>query len=108
MPRFHINQCLALVACLVLTGGAAVAEEEAEETKEEEETEIQEGKFLALPIFITEPAIGEGLGVGLVYFHAQEPFELTEGPDGQGNKASRASIKSAADRLRRVRGLHEQ
>ena len=27
------------------------------------------GNFLTLPIFITEPAIGEGLGVGLVYFH---------------------------------------
>jgi hypothetical protein len=27
------------------------------------------GKFLPLPIFITEPAIGEGLGASLIYFH---------------------------------------
>jgi hypothetical protein len=65
--------------CLVLTGGVALADEETEEakeTEEEEKAEIQEGKFLALPIFITEPAIGEGLGVGLVYFHPQKPVEL--------------------------------
>ncbi len=30
------------------------------------------GKFLPLPIFITEPAIGEGLGVTLIYFHHEE------------------------------------
>ncbi|MCP5093810.1 MAG: BamA/TamA family outer membrane protein, partial [Gammaproteobacteria bacterium] len=30
------------------------------------------GKFLPLPIFITEPAIGEGLGAALVYFHKEK------------------------------------
>ena len=95
-------------ACLVLTGGVALADEESEEGKEEEETEeVQEGKFLALPIFITEPAIGEGLGVGLVYFHPQKPVELTENSDRQGGEARRASIQSAADRLRCICGLHE-
>lgn len=39
----------------------------------EKEADKQGGKFLAVPIVITEPAIGEGLGVGLVYFHAQKP-----------------------------------
>jgi hypothetical protein len=37
-----------------------------------EDEESKRGKFLALPIFITEPAIGEGLGLGLVYFHKQD------------------------------------
>ena len=30
------------------------------------------GKLLPLPIFITEPAIGEGLGASLIYFHREE------------------------------------
>jgi hypothetical protein len=32
----------------------------------------QRGNFLVLPIFITEPAIGEGLGAGVVYFHKKD------------------------------------
>ena len=30
------------------------------------------GKFLPLPIFVTEPAIGEGLGATLLYFHRED------------------------------------
>ena len=30
------------------------------------------GKFLPLPIFVTEPAIGEGLGAALIYFHQED------------------------------------
>ncbi len=30
------------------------------------------GKFLPLPIFVTEPAIGQGLGAALIYFHRDE------------------------------------
>jgi hypothetical protein len=30
------------------------------------------GKFLPLPIFVTEPAIGEGLGATLIYFHQED------------------------------------
>ena len=39
---------------------------------EEAATETKDGggKFLPIPIIITEPAIGEGIGAGLVYFHA--------------------------------------
>ncbi len=33
------------------------------------------GKLLPLPIFITEPAIGEGLGATLIYFHHEEDAE---------------------------------
>lgn len=32
----------------------------------------REGSFLPLPIFITEPAIGEGLGASLIYFHRKD------------------------------------
>jgi hypothetical protein len=42
--------------------------EEHTSTKEESDG----GGFVALPIVITEPAIGEGLGVGLVYFHKKD------------------------------------
>lgn len=40
--------------------------------EEEEKEEEKGGKFLILPIFITEPAIGEGLGGGVVYFHKKD------------------------------------
>ena len=33
------------------------------------------GKFLPLPLFITEPAIGEGLGATLIYFHGEDRRE---------------------------------
>ena len=42
----------------------------AEQEQENEKEDDAGGKFLVLPFFITEPAIGEGLGAGLVYFHA--------------------------------------
>ena len=37
------------------------------------------GRFLPIPIFITEPAVGEGLGLALAYFHRQKeaPGETT-------------------------------
>jgi len=39
------------------------------EDEKEEEKDPNRGRFLVLPFIITEPAIGEGLGVGGVYFH---------------------------------------
>ena len=52
-------------------GAADAATEEATEKEKEKEKEKDPGRarFLALPFVITEPAIGEGLGAGLVYFH---------------------------------------
>ena len=41
------------------------AEEAAEETEEKDDG----GNWLAIPLIITEPAIGEGLGAGVIYFH---------------------------------------
>jgi hypothetical protein len=43
-------------------------QESANDTSGEEETSTW-GKFLPLPIFVTEPAIGQGIGATLIYFH---------------------------------------
>ena len=40
--------------------------------EEKGDSESKWGKFLPLPIFITEPAIGEGLGGSLIYFHREK------------------------------------
>ena len=75
------NQGMSVICCLLLSvlyGHAAFSQQSGQdnETTKVEESEAEEedrfGNFLALPIFITEPAIGEGLGVGLVYFHKTE------------------------------------
>lgn len=67
------SYCAALAAlCWVaVLAGNAVAVSDA--APAEEDAENQGGKFLVVPIVITEPAIGEGLGAGLVYFHAKKP-----------------------------------
>jgi len=49
--------------------------ESTDPTTSGEEKEDRFGDFLTLPIFITEPAIGEGLGLGLVYFHKKDKDE---------------------------------
>jgi hypothetical protein len=46
-----------------------------EESEDGEKKDDKWGNFLILPIFITEPAIGEGLGGGVVYFHKKEKKE---------------------------------
>ena len=46
------------------------------------------GRFLPIPIFITEPAIGEGFGLALTYFHRQKDV-----PD----ERSLASMHSISD-----------
>ncbi len=62
-----------MLVLAMLFARTAVAEElpqeEARQNTAAEEETSRFGNFLALPIFITEPAIGEGLGLGLVYFH---------------------------------------
>jgi hypothetical protein len=55
---------LALIVSLALSTNALAAEEEANDE------DAGDGNFLVLPLVITEPAIGQGLGAGLVYFHA--------------------------------------
>ena len=60
----------------MLFGVTAVAEEASQEDASRGPVAAKEasrfGNFLALPIFITEPAIGEGLGLGLIYFHKDD------------------------------------
>ncbi|MGI9221890.1 MAG: BamA/TamA family outer membrane protein [Woeseiaceae bacterium] len=51
---------------------ASATEQESQEEEESEEKPDTGGKFLPVPFFITEPAIGEGLGAALVYFHADD------------------------------------
>lgn len=50
------------------------------------------GKFLPLPIFVTEPAIGEGLGATLIYFHhddeeLQSKFTTSQEIDKTGERS---------------------
>jgi hypothetical protein len=66
---------LALAAPLPLLADETpqATDEQSEESgaaEEKSEPADTGGKFLPIPIIITEPAIGEGLGAGLVYFHA--------------------------------------
>lgn len=48
------------------------------------------GRFLPIPIFITEPAIGEGLGLALAYFHRAKDVS------DKGSFASPGSIEQAS------------
>jgi len=47
-------------------------------------TEGKWGRFLPLPIFITEPAIGEGLGASLIYFHHDDAADKPRLSTGRG------------------------
>ena len=49
--------------------------ETAEQTTEIVESEAVKGRFLPAPFVITEPAIGKGLGVGMIYFHGKDAVE---------------------------------
>lgn len=47
----------------------------AKDNAAEKTSDDDSGKFLPLPIVVTEPAIGEGLGAALIYFHANHDEE---------------------------------
>ena len=56
------------------SGADEAASTESTETGNEEQESSEtidaiKGRFLAAPVIITEPAIGKGLGAGLIYFH---------------------------------------
>jgi hypothetical protein len=75
MPGILCSICLVFAACYGTTTLAQESSQDGdpiEASSAEEEDEDRFGNFLVLPIFITEPAIGEGLGLGLVYFHKTE------------------------------------
>jgi len=42
---------------------------------DKKEKDLDRGRFLALPIIITEPAIGEGLGAAVMYFHGKKKID---------------------------------
>ena len=60
-----------LATCWIFPAMGSDSETAKTDTEATEQT--TSGNFLALPIFITEPAIGEGLGAALVYFHGEQP-----------------------------------
>ena len=73
----------------VALASPVLAEENPAADSAAEEAKDSGGKFLPLPIIITEPAIGEGLGAALVYFHAA--------PDGDARKIESAQSLNRAD-----------
>ena len=85
---------LPLLTLLLLTlPGLLFAQQEEREATNQSASDPPEdtsGKFLPLPIIITEPAIGEGLGAGLVYFHAD--------PGADRKRLTTASELNRADR----------
>jgi len=42
---------------------------------DKKEKDPDRGRFLALPIIITEPAVGEGLGAAVLYFHGKKKID---------------------------------
>ena len=83
--------CLLIIGfCLtqqVLTGHAEstkLPEEPKQEDPEKKGVKKPGGRFLPIPIFLTEPAFGYGLGVGLGYIHpAKEDTKSQEEPSLQ-------------------------
>jgi len=74
------------------TESTADEESDDEESDEEESKQPKDpnrGRFLPIPIFITEPAIGEGLGLALAYFHRTKDMP-------ERDLASPSSIASAS------------
>ena len=69
-----------LVVLFLLCAPPAGHAEESSEQSEKEEKRF--GNFLPIPIIVTEPAIGEGLGAGLVYFH-KKPDTVPKAASGR-------------------------
>lgn len=54
-------------------GDETAAPKEDEKTRKiKQQKDPNRGRFLPIPIFITEPAIGDGLGIALAYFHRKK------------------------------------
>jgi len=87
---------LTLISCVTMAQEAEpVSESAASEsvTEEKKEKDPGRGRFLALPFFVTEPAVGEGLGGALMYFHkkkdADEPTISTASDIGKTDKKNK-------------------
>ena len=82
-----MKQHVTIVFCFFI---GALATTAAEATENAEDAEDDKGSFLVLPIVITEPAIGEGLGIGLIYFHGEKEDETEDGVDKKNRRVSTA------------------
>ena len=70
------------------------------ESGEDSATGSQWGKLLPLPIFVTEPAIGQGLGATLIYFHHDDEigkpkFSTTESIGKTGERSRPPPVATA-------------
>ena len=77
LPGIIPDSRAVLLALLLLAGGIpgpAVHAQEVDSPSQDTTVQADDsgGRFLVLPIFITEPAIGEGLGASLIYFHGSD------------------------------------
>ena len=61
-----------LALLLAAPSNAQTAQPEPAPQPGKEADSERSGNFLPLPIFVSEPAIGEGLGAALIYFHLQD------------------------------------
>jgi len=69
---FGTGQLSAATEYEVAQNEAEVAEQQENPDTQGEEKKSSWGNFLTLPIVITEPAIGQGLGASLIYFHGKK------------------------------------
>jgi hypothetical protein len=81
--KFH-RGTLASLFLLAMLSGVTVAQEADSDSGDAEgepavadkkEKDPDRGRFLALPIIITEPAIGEGLGAAVLYYHGKKKID---------------------------------
>ena len=103
MRGYHFAALLLLIPALLVSfaasadqdpGDSLSAAETAEENAKEPEKKAKDpnrGRFLPIPIIITEPAIGEGLGLALTYFHRSKdtPNKKTVASPGSIGQASK-------------------
>lgn len=79
--EWMVVYCL-LIFCVGLNHSAmtrtALAADVSEQNQDAESNTASKGKWLPIPIFVTEPAIGYGLGVGLGYIHPEKENIETE------------------------------
>jgi len=78
VPALVCGFILTLISCVTMAqeaGSASETVESAPAVADKKEKNPDRGRFLALPIIITEPAIGEGLGAAVMYFHGKKKID---------------------------------
>jgi hypothetical protein len=103
--KFSRLASIGLLVTSLLAGAALAQEAEEDDASEDAATDSAageqqdekttskavKGRILPAPFVITEPAIGKGLGVGMIYFHGREAMERPriQSASGVGNTARR-------------------